>query len=178
MLHGIAIAPSTAAPLQTLRTVGFARLGRSALSSLRYAGIPLENGLFPPESCLFPLEFRWKTGRCGSYCGAVAANCTLMGQAKGDVRRRHGGGAPGARQRGRHRRHRRGGGDSLGPFRPKPLVCSRAENFPHFKRNSNGRRSRQGCRPHQCWLCAAAKSNARHFFRRRWRSTIKLHAGQ
>lgn len=42
------------------------------------------------------------------------------------------------RASGADRTHRRGGVESLGPFRPRPLASSRAENFPHFKRNSNG----------------------------------------
>lgn len=42
-----------------------------------------------------------------------------------------------ARARGANRPHRRGGVESLEPFRPRPLASSRAENFPHFKRNSN-----------------------------------------
>ena len=39
---------------------------------------------------------------------------------------------------GADRPHRRGGVESLEPFRPRPLASSRAENFPQFKRNSNG----------------------------------------
>ena len=38
------------------------------------------------------------------------------------------------RASGADRPHRRGGVESLGPFRPRPLTSSRAENFP----NSNG----------------------------------------
>ena len=41
------------------------------------------------------------------------------------------------RASGADRPHRRGGVESLEPFRPRPLASSRAENFPHFKRNSN-----------------------------------------
>jgi len=39
---------------------------------------------------------------------------------------------------GADRPHRRGGGQSLEPLRPRTLSSSRAENFPQFKRNSNG----------------------------------------
>lgn len=69
-------APSTAAPRQTRRAVGFASLGGLPLSALRSAGIP-------PENPLFPLEFRWKTVGSEGDCGVGASDCTLMGQAKG-----------------------------------------------------------------------------------------------
>lgn len=73
-----AAAPSTAAPRQTRRAVGFAGLGGLPLSALRSAG----NRSFPPESRLFPLEFRRKTVGCERGSRAVASDCTGASQAR------------------------------------------------------------------------------------------------
>lgn len=112
-------APSTAAPHQTRRAVGFASLGGLPLSALRSAGIPVED-------CR-------KRGRLRRWGIGLHPDGPGQGGTRGE-------GMAGrlVRASGADRPHRRGGVESLGPFRPRPLVSSRAENFPHFKRNSNG----------------------------------------
>lgn len=108
-------APSTAAPRQTRRAVGFASLGGLPLSALRSAGIPVED-------CR-------KRGRLRRWGIGLHPDGPGQGVTRGE-------GMAGrlVRASGADRPHRRGGVESLGPFRPRPLTSSRAENFP----NSNG----------------------------------------
>ena len=130
-------APSTAAPRQTRQAVGFASLGGSAIvgASFRWnsAGKSLVSAGKLPVSAGMPVEDCRKRGRL-RRCGI---GLHLDGPGQGVTR---GEGMAGrlVRASGVDRPYRRGGGESLGPFQPRPLSSSRAENFPHFKRNSNG----------------------------------------
>ena len=138
-------APSTAAPRQNRRAVGFANLGGLPLSALRSAGKSLFSAGKLPVSAGMPVEDCRKRGRL-RRCG-IGLHPDGPGQG---VTRGEGMAGRLVRASGADRPHRRGGVESLGPFRPRPLSSSRAENFPIFKRNSNGSHSQQGCRPHQC----------------------------
>ena len=126
-------APSTAAPRQTRRAVGFACLGGLPLSALRSAGKSLVSAGKSPVSAGIPVEDCRKRGRL-RRCG-IGLHPDGPGQG---VTRGEGMAGRLVRARGADRPHRRGGVESLEPFRPRPLASSRAENFPQFKRNSNG----------------------------------------
>ena len=131
-------APSTAAPRQTRQAVGFASLGGSAIvgASFRWssAGKSLVSAGKLPVSAGMPVEDCRKRGRL-RRCG-IGLHPDGPGQG---VTRGEGMAGHLVRASGADRHHRRGGGESLEPFRPRPLSSSRAENFPFFKRNSNGR---------------------------------------
>ena len=127
-------APSTVAPRPNRRAVGFASLAGLPLSALRSAGKSLFSAGKLPVSAGMPVEDCRKRGQL-RHCG-IGLHPDGPGQGvkrgegmAGRLVRASGGG---------DRHHRRGGGESLEPFRPRPLASSRAENFPQFKRNSNG----------------------------------------
>ena len=103
------------------------------LSALRSAGKSLFSGGKLPVSAGMPVEDCRKRGRL-RRCGI---GLHPDGPSQGVTRGESMAGRL-VRARGADRPHRRGGVESLGPFRPRPLASSRAENFPHFKWNSNG----------------------------------------
>lgn len=122
-------APSTAAPRQTRRAVGFAGLGGLPLSALRSAGKSLVSAGKLLVSAGIPVEAWQMQGawrRCGSelHPNGPGQGVTLGEGMTGRL----------VRASGADRPHRRGGVESLEPLRPRPLASSRAENFP----NSNG----------------------------------------
>ena len=113
------------------------QLGRSAIAGASFrwssAGKSLVSAGKLPVAAGIPVEDCRKRGRLRRRGIGLHPDGPAQGVSRGEgVRGRL------VRASGADRPHRRGGGESLEPFRPRPLTSSRAENFPLFKRNSNG----------------------------------------
>ena len=122
-------APSTAAPRQNRRAVGFANLDGAAIvgASFRWnsAGKSLVSAGKSPVTAGIPVagcQMHERLRRCG-----IGLHPDGPGQG---VTRGEGMAGRLARASGADRPHRRGGVESLEPFKPRPLASSRAENFP------------------------------------------------